>query len=39
MCMKVQCQSCGKTTWAGCGDHVDEVLADVPDDQVCTCRD
>ncbi len=37
--MKVTCQTCGKTTWAGCGDHVDEVMADVRDDERCTCRD
>jgi len=30
MCRAVRCKSCGKTTWAGCGQHVDQVLAGVP---------
>ncbi|SDR93460.1 hypothetical protein [Paraoerskovia marina] len=30
MCRPVTCRSCGKTTWAGCGQHVDAVMADVP---------
>jgi hypothetical protein len=37
MCYPVPCASCNKTTWAGCGDHVDEALNGVPDDQRCTC--
>lgn len=30
MCRQVTCKTCGKTTWAGCGMHVDEVRAGVP---------
>ncbi|MFC6287408.1 hypothetical protein ACFP3Q_11935 [Nocardioides sp. GCM10027113] len=30
MCRAVTCKKCGKTTWAGCGQHVDQVLAGVP---------
>jgi hypothetical protein len=30
MCRAVMCKKCGKTTWAGCGMHVDQVLAGVP---------
>ena len=26
MCRAVTCCTCGKTTWAGCGQHVDRVL-------------
>jgi len=26
----VNCKTCGKTTWAGCGRHVDQVMAGVP---------
>lgn len=37
MCSPVTCPDCGKTTWAGCGLHVDEVMSDVPVDQRCTC--
>ena len=30
MCRAVTCKDCGKTTWAGCGEHVDQVMASVP---------
>jgi len=30
MCRPVTCKKCGKTTWAGCGQHVDQVMAGVP---------
>jgi hypothetical protein len=29
---------CGKTTWAGCGQHVDQVKAGVPASQWCDGR-
>ncbi len=29
MCKKVECSSCGKQTWAGCGQHIDTALAGV----------
>jgi hypothetical protein len=35
MCRPVTCETCGKTTWAGCGEHIDEVKANVPADQWC----
>lgn len=35
MCRPVTCHVCGKTTWAGCGQHVDSVKAYVPADQWC----
>ena len=31
----VKCRTCGKTTWAGCGQHVDQVLRGVPASQRC----
>jgi hypothetical protein len=37
MCYPVKCPHCGKTTWDGCGQHVDEVKAAVPPAQWCTC--
>jgi hypothetical protein len=37
MCSPVACRHCGKTTWAGCGMHVDEVMSAVPAKQRCTC--
>ncbi len=38
MCSPARCSSCGKTTWSGCGMHVDAVLARVPKSQQCSCR-
>ncbi len=35
MCFPVPCSECGKTTWSGCGLHVDEVRAAVPVDEWC----
>lgn len=35
MCRAVSCRKCGKTTWAGCGQHVDQVLRGVPRAQRC----
>lgn len=35
MCRAVACRKCGKTTWAGCGQHVNQVLAGVPAVQRC----
>jgi hypothetical protein len=35
MCRAVRCKTCGKTTWAGCGQHVDQVMARVPRDDRC----
>jgi len=37
MCRAVKCRTCGGTTWAGCGLHVDQVMAGVPAAQRCTC--
>ncbi|MBK6406515.1 MAG: hypothetical protein IPF66_16595 [Holophagales bacterium] len=37
MCHPVRCQRCGKPTWAGCGRHVEEALANVPKAQRCDC--
>ena len=35
MCRATTCRVCGKTTWAGCGQHVATVKAMVPSDQWC----
>ncbi len=35
MCSPVRCDVCGKTTWAGCGQHVEEALRGVPESQLC----
>lgn len=37
MCSPVTCSQCKKVTWAGCGMHVDQVMAGVPADRRCTC--
>lgn len=39
MCTRVQCDRCGKPTWAGCGRHVETALAGVPPDARCRCRE
>jgi len=38
MCRAVTCKTCGKTTWAGCGQHVSEVKRSVPAAQWCDGR-
>lgn len=35
MCRAVTCSVCGKTTWAGCGQHVQEVRRTVPASSWC----
>ena len=35
MCYPVACSVCGKTTWDGCGQHVDQVKAAVPAEKWC----
>jgi hypothetical protein len=35
VCSAVTCRTCGKTTWAGCGRHVDEVMRRVPASRRC----
>lgn len=37
MCMKVTCTKCGKPTWAGCGKHIEQALAGVPEAERCKC--
>lgn len=39
MCRRVECNECHKPTYAGCGMHVEQVLADVAKDQRCQCRE
>jgi len=35
--MKVDCSTCGKPTWKGCGQHIEQALKDVPVDERCQC--
>ncbi|MBW4029396.1 MAG: hypothetical protein HIU57_01800 [Acidobacteria bacterium] len=37
MCSKATCKKCGKATWRGCGNHIEQALAGVPKNQRCTC--
>jgi len=37
MCSKTTCKQCGKPTWKGCGNHIEQALAGVPKNQRCTC--
>ncbi|MFT3707143.1 MAG: DUF2892 domain-containing protein [Archangium sp.] len=37
MCKRASCPRCGKVTWAGCGAHVDAVMAGVPEADRCKC--
>ena len=35
MCRAVTCKQCGRTNWAGCGQHVDQVMRGVPTGSRC----
>ncbi|CAF1025011.1 unnamed protein product [Didymodactylos carnosus] len=37
MCYKVSCPDCGKPTWKGCGNHIEQVLGDIPVSERCQC--
>lgn len=37
MCQRATCRTCGKATYTGCGQHVEQVLAGVPTSQRCQC--
>lgn len=39
MCSPATCRKCSKTTWSGCGMHVEQVLRSVPESQRCECDD
>jgi hypothetical protein len=39
MCRRADCSKCGRPTYAGCGAHVEQVLAEVPVTERCRCRD
>ncbi|SMC94944.1 hypothetical protein SAMN05660733_02844 [Lentzea albidocapillata] len=38
MCRRVTCSTCGKATYAGCGQHVEQVLGGLPTAQRCQCE-
>jgi hypothetical protein len=37
MCRRVTCPNCNKPTWAGCGEHIEQALAGVPQAERCSC--
>jgi hypothetical protein len=37
MCRPATCRTCNKATYKGCGEHVEQVLKDVPRNERCTC--
>ncbi|CAB4343657.1 unannotated protein [freshwater metagenome] len=37
MCSKEICRTCGKATWSGCGEHIEEALHGIPQEQRCSC--
>lgn len=39
MCRAVTCKKCGKAAWAGCGQHVKQVMAGIPASQRCAGHD
>jgi hypothetical protein len=39
MCRGATCKKCGKATWKGCGNHIEDVLAGVPTSKRCTCHE
>ncbi|KJA16419.1 hypothetical protein HYPSUDRAFT_219446 [Hypholoma sublateritium FD-334 SS-4] len=36
-CRLVACSKCSKTTWAGCGQHAEAVMATVKAEERCIC--
>merc|ERR1712093_941279 len=39
MCKQSVCQNegCGKRTWWGCGQHIDSVMSQIPENEQCKC--
>lgn len=37
MCSRTKCRICGKPTWSGCGNHVEQALQGVAKSQRCAC--
>lgn len=38
MCSRTTCPNCKKPTWTGCGKHIEEALAGVPESERCQCQ-
>ncbi len=35
MCRKVECEKCHKSTWKGCGQHIESALSGVKEEDRC----
>ena len=35
MCYKVKCRVCRKWTWDGCGEHIEQTLRGIPEEERC----
>ncbi|KAI5460004.1 cytochrome P450 [Mariannaea sp. PMI_226] len=38
MCYGATCPTCSKASWRGCGSHVPQALAGIPENKWCTCN-
>lgn len=38
MCSAVRCDKCGKATWSGCGQHIEQALANFSEAERCQCN-
>ncbi|KAI4327525.1 hypothetical protein L6164_019974 [Bauhinia variegata] len=38
MCYIVDCKTCGKQSWGGCGKHLDGLYARIEQGKHCMCR-
>merc|ERR1712193_528279 len=38
MCKKATCDTCQKTTWRGCGNHIPTVMDSIPEEERCVCE-
>ncbi|KAK0717457.1 hypothetical protein B0T26DRAFT_646524, partial [Lasiosphaeria miniovina] len=37
VCLKAKCSNCHHVTWAGCSNHIANVMDQVPKNECCTC--
>ena len=38
MCSPALCPVCKNYTWSGCGNHIEQALAGIPQEKLCTCN-
>eukprot|EP00055_Hartaetosiga_balthica_P017711 m.121870 g.121870 ORF g.121870 m.121870 type:complete len:51 (-) comp9384_c1_seq1:3002-3154(-) len=38
MCFPLNCSSCGKTSFGGCGSHLTYIYSGLPKEEICTCN-